>query len=305
MIAVVGEALIDRVRYPDGRVTEFPGGSAANVAVAIGRLGVPVQLITELGDDADGALIRDWLRRSVVEAVVSTSASGRTSSASAVIGTDGSAEYEFDIAWDLPPIVLPPTAILHVGSVGSAMDPGARTVADMVLRAGGALVTFDPNVRPSITPDREAVRARAERLVAAAGLVKASDDDLRWLYPDATPLESARAWSAAGPGLVVVTHAEGGATAVSSSFEVSVPATPVEVVDTVGAGDTFTGAMLAQIAVGGIDLIGTERAVAEMVRRSAVAASITVARAGANPPWAFEVPDIFPTSVAGGSHVPA
>jgi fructokinase len=305
IVTVVGEALIDRVRSQDGQVSAFPGGSATNVAVAVGRLGVPVRLITELGDDEDGDLLRAWLRQSSVEAIVSPSATGRTSSAAARIDQDGAADYEFDISWTLPAMVLPPTQILHVGSIAASLAPGADTVADLVSQAAGAIVTFDPNVRPSITPDRALVRSRSERIVAAAALVKASSDDLQWLYPEATPMESARSWLDAGPALVVVTHAEGGATALSSSFEAHAPAVAVDVVDTVGAGDTFTGAILAQLALNGIELLESSAAVAEALRQSAVAASITVGRAGANPPWGSEVPGVFASSPAGGRHVPA
>jgi fructokinase len=305
VVTVVGEALIDRVRSQDGQVSAFPGGNATNVAVAVGRLGVPVRLITELGDDEDGNLLRTWLRQSDVEVLASPSATGRTSSAAARIDPNGAAEYEFDISWTLAEMALPPTQILHVGSIAASLAPGADTVADLMSQAAGATVTFDPNVRPSITPDRAMVRSRSERIVASATLVKASTEDLQWLYPEATPMESARSWLDAGPALVVVTHAEGGATALSRSFEVHTPAVAVDVVDTVGAGDTFTGALLAQIALNGIELLASSAAVAEALRQSALAASITVSRAGANPPWGSEVPGIFASSPAGGRRVSA
>ena len=301
-IVVIGEALIDIVRTDDG-VTELPGGSPANVAVTLGRLGRRPTLLTSLGDDARGRLLRSWLETSGVEVIGHPSAAGRTSTARATIAADGSATYDFDLTWDVDTATVQATGIpradvVHTGSVATVLQPGAATV-ETALRAarGHALVTFDPNARPSITTDVATVRADVERFVTLTDLVKVSDEDLRWYYPDERPVDAARRWATTGPVVVVVTLGGDGAVVLRGDRELHVPGRRVEVADTIGAGDTFMGALIDALATTGA--IGAdarqilaglpEAALTQAATWAAAAASITVSRPGANPPTREEL----------------
>ncbi len=301
---VIGEALVDVVPAPEG-ARDLPGGSPANVAITLGRLGHTPTLVTSLGEDARGGLVRGWLEASSVDVVSAPTASGRTSSATVRLDETGSATYEFDLDWDLPAGLLASQTegadVVHAGSIATVLDPGADAVeAALVAARGRALVSFDPNARPSITPDVAAVRERVERIVAACDVVKVSDEDLAWYYPGVTPLEAARRWAATGPGLVVVTLGGDGALAVTADASrdaVTIPGVKVDVVDTVGAGDTFMGALLDALASLGAHGAGAREAldaltreqVEEALRWSARAAAVTVSRAGANPPTRAEL----------------
>ncbi|WP_280949912.1 PfkB family carbohydrate kinase [Xylanimonas protaetiae] len=215
---IVGEALVDVV--PDGSGTrDLPGGSPANVAVTLGRLGHRPTLVTSLADDARGSLVRGWLAASGVEVRAAVPATGRTSTAAVVLGADGGATYEFDVAWDLPAALLADATgdadVVHAGSIATVLAPGADVV-EAALRAarGSALVSFDPNARPAITPDVDEARARVERLVGYADVVKVSEEDLGWYYPGTDPVDAARTWATSGPAVVVVTLGGDGAVVV-------------------------------------------------------------------------------------------
>lgn len=298
-VLVVGEALVDVVRRADGRVDESPGGSPANVALALGRLGQEVALVTRLGADEHGERVRGWLRGSGVEVVASVGA--RTATATASLDASGSATYEFDLDWSLAGMgsELPASAsIVHAGSIAALLDPGASDVARLVrAMRETALVTYDPNVRPALLPDREDARGRIEEWVALADVVKASEEDLEWLYPGADPVEAAAAWLAAGPAVVVVTLGGGGAVAVTRADAVRVAAVRVDVVDTVGAGDTFMAALIdglvrsGRVGAGGraaLSEVGAEE-LEQLLASAARAAAITVSRSGADPPSRAEL----------------
>jgi fructokinase len=295
-VLVVGEALVDLVQRVDGSVDEAPGGSPANVALTLGRLGRHPQLLTSLGDDDRGRTVRGWLEDSDVR-VVGASA-GHTSTATAVLDASGAATYEFDLAWSVDTGLAGPADVVHVGSIATVIEPGATEVARLVAeRRGSATISFDPNVRPALIDDAAAARARVEQLVALADVVKVSDEDLHWLHPDRSLDEAAAAWLAAGPALVVVTLGGKGAFALSGSARITIPAPKTTVVDTVGAGDTFMGALLDGLIEA--DLIGADRRRAlreipaglleRILRRSADAAAITVSRPGADPPTRAEL----------------
>jgi len=296
-LLVVGEALIDVVRRADGSVDESPGGSPANVALALGRLGHAPTLLTRLGADEGGDRIRAWLGDSHVD-VVAVPAS-RTATATASLDADGSATYEFNLEWALPDVAAaPPVSIVHTGSIAALLEPGASEAARLVraLRET-TLVTYDPNVRPALLPDRADARARVEAWVALADVVKASEEDLAWLYPEADPLTAAEIWLASGPALVVVTLGGGGAVAMTRTHLVRVTAEQVDVVDTVGAGDTFMAALIDGLfGLGEVDAgarLGLRDMGSDHVRRllthAARAAAVTVSRAGADPPWRREL----------------
>jgi len=297
-VLVVGEALVDVVPDANGP-RDLPGGSPANVAVTMARLGQDVRLATTLGDDARGALVRRWLEDDGVQVIASVPSSGRTSSAVVTLATDGSATYDFDLSWDLGQVEVMGAEVLHVGSVATVLAPGADAVRDAVRRARAhAVVSLDPNARPALTPDPAAVLGRVEELVALADVIKASDEDLAWYHPGEDPLDVARRWATWGPGLVVVTRGGSGATLVRADGTVlDVAGRSVPVADTVGAGDTFSGALvdaLAGMGVRGPDGRArlrrlSDAAVRRAARGAAAAASVTVSRLGADPPSRAEL----------------
>ena len=217
-------------------------------------------------------------------------ASGRTSSAAVTLDESGAASYVFDLDWHLDE-VTETGDVLHVGSIATVLDPGADAVLDAVrAHRGRALVSLDPNARPAITPDRAGPVARVEELVTLSDVVKVSDEDLHWLHPDDDPVATATRWAGAGPGLVVVTRGGDGAVAVRpDGTTLEVPGVPVDVADTVGAGDTFSGvlvdALLGLGVRGGDDLRAlSDRDVLGAVTTAAIGAAINVSRPGANPP---------------------
>lgn len=298
-VLVIGEALVDIVHRSDGRIDEAPGGSPANVALALGRLGDSPWLLTQLGDDAHGRRIREWLEESDVEIIAAPVP--RTATATAHLDESGSARYDFDIAWTLDRTAEVPAAgisIVHTGSIAALLDPGADAVSGILasLRES-SLITYDPNVRPALLPDRDRARRDVESFVALADLVKASDEDLAWLYPDADPLEIAWAWLETGPAVVVVTAGADGAFAVSRDGMARVRGQRVDVVDTVGAGDTFMSALIHGLIQAGFSGVAARDrlrsidtdAVTSLLALGAQAAAITVSRPGADPPRLAEL----------------
>ncbi|PFG42458.1 fructokinase [Isoptericola jiangsuensis] len=297
----VGEALVDVVRRPDGAVAEHPGGSPANVALTLGRLGREARLLTWLGRDARGDAVRAWLAASGVTTTPGSDDAPRTSVARATLDASGAATYDFDLDWQVPAgsPVAADTLAVHTGSVAAVLEPGATQVRALVAAARPtATITYDPNARPALMGDPAQARRRVEEVVRLADVVKVSDEDLAWLSGGAAPLDVARAWvHDLGAPLVVVTAGGEGATAVTDHGEVHVPARPVTVVDTVGAGDSFMGALLD--GLWGADLLGAGRRAAlravdhatveDLLSRCVAVAAVTVSRAGANPPWATEL----------------
>jgi fructokinase len=243
-----------------------PGGSPANVAVALGRQGVPVTLATQLGKDEYGELIRAHLAASGVDLVVAPAP--RTSSAVAVIGPTGSAAYEFDIVWDPEFAALPAADVIHVGSFSAFAGV-----------APDGMLSYDINVRSALMPP-DAV-SRVEAVVKRATILKASDEDLSWLYPSRSWEESAQALLDTGPSVVWVTRGGAGATAFAADGRVDVRAPAVQVVDTIGAGDTFSAGLIAGWLKWGADW---ER----IGMFAAGLAAQTSSRQGADPPWAHE-----------------
>ncbi|SCL33414.1 fructokinase [Micromonospora rhizosphaerae] len=302
MISVVGESLVDLIEDPSGEVIAHPGGSPANVAVALARLGQPTTLLTQHGDDAHGRLLRDHLAGSGVRLdPASVPDLPSTSVARSRVGADGQARYDFSIAWRSFPDrtgVGTGSRCLHTGSLATVLQPGADDVLALVReRRATTMISYDPNCRPSLMGDRSTARHRVEELVAASDLVKVSLEDLAWLHPERGHQRVAREWLERGPVLVVVTRGDGGAWAVSRGGEVQVDARPVRVVDTVGAGDAFTAGLLA--ALSERDLLGAARrtalgavgrdTVAAVLAEAAHVAALTCARRGADPPTRAEL----------------
>ena len=293
-VLVVGEALVDIVRRADGSVVEHPGGSPANVAITLGRLGRAPRLLTSFGDDERGAGIRAWLEESDVD--VQVAPADRTSTAVATLDATGAATYEFDLAWDLGDAVVEPAEVLHIGSISAVLDPGGRQVAELVARVRPTTtITYDPNARPALMGDPAVAAARVAELVALADVVKVSDEDIAWFHPDVEEDDAVQAWLDLGPAFVVVTRGGEGAMVFRQGSFAWVKAPKVDVVDTVGAGDTFMGALIDGLISAGV--AGDREALRSIdgdvlnriLGRAARAAAITVSRSGANPPRAGEL----------------
>ncbi len=296
-ILVIGEALIDIVTDSSGESTEHVGGSPANVAMGLARLDHSVAFATSLGRDARGERINDHLSRHGVVVLPESFGTAATSTAAATLDQTGAATYEFDLHWDLPRLALPEgTSHIHTGSIATVLLPGAASVTTALheVRRQGT-VSYDPNIRPRIMGEPDAVRARVEELVALSDVVKASEDDLEWLYPGQSPEQVMGHWVGLGPGLAIVTlGAEGVVFRVSSSTEVASSPTRAEsVVDTVGAGDSFMAGLVSGLVVAG--LLGDPGARARLhsatledvrtaVDRGSATSAVTVGRAGAYAP---------------------
>jgi fructokinase len=286
---VIGESLIDIV---EGE--EHVGGSPLNVAVGLARLGRDVDFLTHIGDDARGRRIAQCINDAGVQLVSGSQTAARTATARVAVGEDGSADYVFDLDWQLSgtPMVAPPL-LVHTGSIAAVQEPGCLAVAALVdTYHVSATITLDPNVRPSLIVDRDQARARIEHLVERSDIVKVSEEDLRWIDPDRPPERIAQTWLTLGPSLVAVTMADRGSAAVCAAGEVRVPARPVQVVDTVGAGDAFMVGLIDALWERG--LLGAERraelagidlgALTAALESASNAAAHTVARAGADLP---------------------
>jgi fructokinase len=291
---VIGEALIDIVER-EGRVTgEHVGGSPLNVAVGLARLGRGVDFLTHIGDDARGRRIVDYVKRSGVQLVSGSRSAKRTPTALATLDAAGSAQYVFDIDWQLAgtPEVAPPL-VVHTGSIATVLEPGCRATAALLDAYHlSATITFDPNVRPALIEDDDIARGRIDRLVERCDIIKASDEDLRWIDPHHSPEQVARTWLGLGPSIVAVTMGDQGAFAMCAAGTVRVPARPVRVVDTVGAGDAFMTGLID--ALWSLDLLGANRrsyltrisldALNVVMQTAALSSALTVACAGADLP---------------------
>ncbi|MSS44567.1 carbohydrate kinase [Cutibacterium sp. WCA-380-WT-3A] len=295
---VIGESLIDVVNDGSG-VSEHPGGSPMNVAVGLARLGRDVELATWIGDDTRGHTITDYIGADKVNLAPASRGASHTSTATATLA-NGQASYHFNLEWALPAIQIPQHCLaVHTGSLACVIDPGCRVVAQAMATAREtSTITFDPNVRPSLLGDPRAVREDLEHFVQLADVVKASDEDLTWLGQGADPIEVLAGWMAMGPRLGIVTMGERGVVAMTAhGLEVRVPAEQVNVVDTVGAGDSFMSATIDGLWTAGLlgvdhraDLGRIEPGVLRhIVQRAAHIAAITVSRAGANPPRTAEL----------------
>jgi fructokinase len=309
MITVIGESLVDiisgqhREGHPHGTSTQtHPGGSPLNVAVGTARLGLATTLVTHYADDPYGDLIEGHLNANRVAAIKGGSAP--TSTATATLSPDGAATYAFNISWDINGAALPAldavqrSRHVHTGSIAAAVAPGDQATLALLAAAGEhASISYDPNCRPGISPDVAAARAQAERFVAASDIVKASDEDLAWLYPDRTPEETVSAWLELGPAVVAMTRGAAGPVILSREGRVEMAAEAIRVADTVGAGDSFMAALisgldqLSALGAGGrrrLQALTVDdlRALAAYANR---AAAITCSRPGANPPDSTEL----------------
>lgn len=288
-VVVIGEALVDIVVSPRGTV-EHPGGSPANVAYGLGRLGVATGLLTSIGDDHHAGTIGTHLRSAGVHLLPGSQRAGGTATATATLASDGSASYDFDIRWDLPraaPAIMP--RILHTGSIATFLSPGAAVVRELLEQSHRrCLVTYDPNIRPGLLGSHAEAVAIFEDLVPFTEVVKLSDEDARWLYPRLDVEEVCRHILELGTGLAAVTMGAEGSLLMTTSAQVAVPSVPSAVADTIGAGDSYMSALIYGLLMRGAD--GLAPSVLESLgRMAAKAAAITVRRPGANPPTLEEL----------------
>lgn len=315
MIVVAGEALLDLVPEPpqvaaDSRPTgtlryrAHPGGSPANTAVAIARLGTPVSLLARLSGDGPGRDIRAHLQRNGVDLRFAVPAAEPTSLAFVDLRSDAAAEYTFYVAstadwqWrseEMPPRLPEDATALHVGSLAVALPPGGAVLEQLVRReTGRRVVSLDPNVRPALVAGQPGYRDRLAALVALSDLVKVSVEDLAWLRPGEPPEEVAPGWCGDGARLVVVTRGAQGVTGWTAGGSVHRPAEPVRLVDTVGAGDSFMGGLLDwlhrndRLRPGGLGFLSRAE-LDEALAFAARVAAVTCSRPGADPPFAAEL----------------
>lgn len=309
IVAVAGEALVDLVPAPVAGYFEMaPGGSPANVAVGLARLGVPTRLLARLSADPLGRRVREHLDRNGVALTHTVAATEPTSLAIVSVGPDGGADYDFRVAgtadwqWtrgELARALDGPVVAVHSGSLALTTPPGAAVLRDLLRDARAtATVSYDPNCRPLLMGDRADVLAGVHELLAVADVVKVSSEDLGWLLPEAAPEEVVAEWLAHGPAVVVVTlGADGVVAGTAAGTWGRRPARPVEIVDTVGAGDTFTAALLAGLH--GRGLLGAAHrpalralpggALDALLDDALLAAALNCARRGADPPTAEEL----------------
>ncbi len=313
-IAVVGEVVADAVLPPDGIVdgaahlTVHPGGGPANFAVAVSRLGSTARFAGRLSTGALGALCRAKLEASGVDLSASEDASEPATLAIAKLDESGAASYEFytsgtaDWAWTdetLAPLVDGPfpdddrPVAIHTGTLALALQPSGRVIENLLFRARAQLtVSIDPNLRTLLVPV-ETYRGVIDRWAALSDILRLSEDDLDQLWPGWTPEDSAAHLHELGVPLVVVSLGANGAFASLRGEPVRVPIAPTQLVDTVGAGDSFHGGMLHHLAEAGhlggrLDTLDLD-ALTESLTFASKVSAITCSRAGANPPWASEL----------------
>ncbi|HEY3021472.1 MAG TPA: carbohydrate kinase [Solirubrobacteraceae bacterium] len=301
VILVAGEALYDLVVEASDAVRAHPGGGPFNTARTIGRLQQPVAFLGRLSTDRFGTTLERMLGSDGVrlDAVIRTDEP--TTLALAEIDETGSARYRFyERATSAPGLTteaalaaLPSAVgILHVGTLGLTLEPMATALEAVVEElAGAALVVVDPNVRPWVISDADGYRRRLRRVLGRSHLVKVSEEDLAWLDPQRTPAAAARALLDAGPQVILLTRGGDRVTVVMRDAEVAVPAPAVEVVDTIGAGDAFSGGFLAwwRSHGKGVDALGDPEVVGEATRFAALVAARTCERPGASPPYLREL----------------
>ncbi|MEU4194592.1 carbohydrate kinase [Kribbella sp. NPDC026611] len=304
-VLVVGEALVDIVgpaarttRNGNGKTNATPGGSPANVAVGLARLGVPTELVTRFGTDPYGDQLGAHLFGNGVQlAPGSVDPNFRTSTATATLDAAGVAKYQFDITWDPPALSWSRGCpAIHTGSIATVLEPGAAAIRDFLTSVAHqpVTVTLDPNARPTITPDPVSTWSAVRALAAMSDLVKLSDEDCEFLRPGLSPEEIAtELLTADRTQCVVITRGGDGALGVSRDGQVDVPAPKIEVVDTVGAGDSFMSALIAGLHAR--ELLGEKRLAGlttedlrEVVDYAVKAAAITCTRHGADPPTVAE-----------------
>lgn len=308
-IVVIGEALIDLIQQADGSYQAKPGGAPANVSIALARLGANVSFAGRMSNDKFGQKLHDWLSPENIDLSLVERTSDPTSLAVASLDDQGKASYSFylkgtaDWGWTLGAFVhleMEPPAALVIGSVATAIEPGASVIENLagyLHSTENSTVVIDLNIRPGLGFERDNETVRVERQIKLAHIVKASDDDLAWLYPDRVPVETARVWARAGHHVIMTRGADGATLFTPTGDTVSVKAPVIELVDTVGAGDSFLGATLFGLQQRGALGANAEELLAQvslddwinLLTLAAEVGAITCSRAGCNPPTLAEL----------------
>lgn len=298
MITVVGEALVDLVITPEGAVEAKLGGAPFNTARACGRLGAAVRFVGAVSVDRFGTMLADQLTADGVDTSQLVRVEAPTTLAAAELDDGGAASYRFYIDGTSAPALdqIGDTAlegdVVFTGGLGLVLEPMATAVESAIARApSDQLVVVDVNCRPKIVTDRDAYVARVDRVVRHAHLVKVSDEDLEYLRPGVDPLDAARAMLPSGPAAVLVTRGGDGVHVLTADGAAVVEIGPVDVVDTIGAGDSFGAGFLAWWVASGL---GSEDAgnlddLVRAVRAANIVAGVVVTRRGADPPWRHEL----------------
>jgi fructokinase len=307
-VLVIGEALVDVVHGINGGIKNIPGGSPANTAVALARLGTKTYMKARTSHDQFGEEIRNYLTNQNVNLDYSLVVDSPSSVINAVIQKDGSAKYEAnlkgaaDYGWtfeELNQVIDPDIQIVQLGSLTSYVEPGATNVEkwfSQLRQSNKHLLTFDPNIRHPLDGENEVdVRNRAKKLASLSHVVKASDEDLNWIFSNSNPQDSAIKIIESGASLVIVTLGKKGAFAVNKKHEiVEVTANEIAVIDTIGAGDTFAAALITQllekswITENALEKLSKADLI-KILNNCSMASAITCSRQGANPPHRHEV----------------
>lgn len=306
MILCCGEALIDMLPRETTRgengFAPYAGGAIFNTAIALGRLGQPTGFFTGLSDDMMGDILRDTLKQSHVDDRFCATSSRPTTIAFVKL-VDGHATYAFYdegtagrmLSRDDLPELGSEIEAMHFGAISLIPEPCGETYETLMAREyKSRVISFDPNIRPGFIQDREKHHARVARMAAMSDIIKFSDEDLEWFGMEGDHETLANYWLRQGAKLVVITRGAEGAVGYTGSLKVVVPSERVEVVDTVGAGDTFDAGILASLKRQGLltkEKVAalSEQAVRDALALGAKAAAVTVSRAGANPPFAHEI----------------
>ncbi len=304
MILISGEALIDLIPDPvkQNAYDAVLGGSPYNVAIGLARLGSKTAFVSRISADGNGEALAAGLGGNGVDLAFVLRDKRPSTLAFVMRGTAKTGSRysfyldatSFDGPWPFPATWPEGGRHLHVGSI-SAIDPrhGEHVVEALMVARSHATISYDPNIRPLVTPDQPAVAALVERQAALANVVKASEEDLQWLYPARSVEDSLAAWAALGPRFCVATLGERGALAIIDGQRIEVPAPRIDVVDTVGAGDSFMSALLSAMdhdsALGAGASPPSRTALERWLRFAAAASAITCTRKGSDPPTRAEV----------------
>ncbi|MCF6334853.1 MAG: carbohydrate kinase [Spirochaetales bacterium] len=305
MIISLGEALIDFISLEGLKFNGFPGGSPYNTAIAISRLGTPVQFLGRISRDMFGNQLIKYLKKNSVGTDLIQRTKDKTTLSFVQKQTDGQAEYAFfanstaDRNWnmeDLKSVRLPEEAkIIHFGSISLSQEPCGSSITDFLKNNHkGLLLSFDPNIRPSLVEDRDKFMKRFKELCRISTIVKLSDEDLEWLYPSLTTDNAVKNILESGVSLIALTTGKKGALLINKNNRLSSPLFDLPVADTIGAGDTFHGALLSYLyKKNWIDRntlnSRTEEQLLTIGNYANKAAGINCSRSGANPPTKLEM----------------
>lgn len=305
---VIGEALVDEVTELNGGQKRIFGGSPANTALALSRLGVKTFFKGRISHDKTGQQIKKFLVDSQIDLTPSIEVNDPALVIQAKLQADGSANYFAklegcsDFGWrddELPAALPPEVEVVHFGSLAATVDPGASAIERWIEKIKSkklAAISFDPNIRPNLVSDAAALKKRIERVIALCDIVKLSHEDLAWISDHKSKDQVAQKWLSLGARAVIVTQAQDGATLyLADGMELNFPGKKINLVDTIGAGDTFTAATLTQLLEAnllnkhGLSLKIGQDVWVRIIENSLLAAGITCSRTGANPPNRVEV----------------